>query len=143
MNSDFEIVEESYTQYGEIKSYRDLLVWQKSMQLVIDIYALTNELPPDEKFGLSAQIRKAAVSVPSNIAEGWGRNSLGNYIQFLRIAYGSLCETETQLTICSMLGYINQDNGRDIKIKFEEIGKMLRSLIKKLEQIKPPQMPKT
>jgi len=136
MNTDFEIVEESYTRYGEINSYRDLLVWQKSMQMVVSIYELTKELPSDERYGLTAQIRKAAVSVPSNIAEGWGRFNLGNYIQFLRIAHGSLCETETQLTLCVMLGYIKDEKTTTQKIKMEEIGKMLRSLIKKLEQKK-------
>lgn len=133
MTEDFQLVEESYTKYGEIKSYRDLLVWQKSMQLVVEVYEITKDLPQDEKFGITAQIRKAVVSVPSNIAEGWGRKSLGSYIQFLRIANGSLCETETQLTVCVMLKYLDENKLTTTTNKIEEVLKMLRSLISKLE----------
>lgn len=134
MTEDFQLVEESYTKYGEIKSYRDLLVWQKSMQLVVEIYEITEDLPQDEKFGITAQIRKSIVSVPSNIAEGWGRKSLGSYIQFLRIANGSLCETETQLRVCVMLKYLDENKLTTTTNKIEEVLKMLRSLVSKLEQ---------
>tara|TARA_B100000809_G_scaffold138551_1_gene136164 strand:+ start:31082 stop:31348 length:267 start_codon:yes stop_codon:yes gene_type:complete len=82
-----------------LKTYKELIVWQKSILLVKEIYALVISFPEDEKFGLTSQIKRAFVSIPSNIAEGWGRASRKNYIQFLRISRGSLYEVETQLII--------------------------------------------
>lgn len=84
---------------SQIKSYKELIVWQKSMVLVSDIYKVSASFPDSEKFGLTSQMRRASVSIPSNIAEGWGRLSRKNYIQFLRISRGSLFELETQLLI--------------------------------------------
>jgi len=134
MEMDFAIVEESYSKYGPINSFRDLIVWQKSMDLVVGVYEITKQLPEAEKFGLTIQVRKAAVSVPSNIAEGWGRKSSGSYAQFLRISHGSLCETETQLVLCVMLKFVKQDDINSLQDQISEIAKMLRSLISKIEQ---------
>ncbi len=108
-----------------------MLVWQKSKKLVEDVYQLTSLFPVDEKFGLISQIRRAAISIPSNIAEGWGRMSRKNYIHFLRISRGSLFELETQIIISKKLKYSNDCENIDNLII--EISKMLNSLIKKLE----------
>jgi four helix bundle protein len=86
-----------------IKSYRDLTVWQKAIELVIKIYALTDKFPTEERFGLTSQMRRAAVSIPSNIAEGNFRRSTKDYVQFLKIAFGSGAELETQLEIIKRL----------------------------------------
>jgi four helix bundle protein len=80
-----------------MKSYRDLIVWQKSMSLVTEVYKLTRQLPDEERFGLISQIKRSSVSIPSNIAEGYGRNYRNDYIRFLQISRGSLYECQTQL----------------------------------------------
>lgn len=134
MNEDFEIVEENFVKYGEVNSFQDLIVWQKSMDLVVGVYEVCKQLPESEKFGLTTQLRRASVSVPSNISEGWGRKTLGNYIQFLRIANGSLCETETQLILCQRINFINEVDLKILRNQIREIEKMLKSLISKLEQ---------
>ena len=90
------------------QDFRNLVVWQKAIALVTEIYRSTQSFPSDERFGLTAQIRRAAVSVPSNIAEGQGRISRGEFRQFLGHAKGSLCEVETQLVIANNLGYLPQ-----------------------------------
>lgn len=117
---------------SSIKSYKELIVWQKSMKLVTLIYDLTKTLPEDERFGLTSQMRRCSVSISSNIAEGWGRMSRKNYIQFLRISRGSLFELETQVLITKELNYIN--DSVIIESLIIEISKMLNSLIKKLEE---------
>ena len=89
-----------------MKTYRDLIVWQKSMVLVTEVYKISKEFPNDETYGLTSQIRRCAVSIPSNIAEGYGRNSTNDYIHFLRIATGSLYELQTQMEIALNLHYI-------------------------------------
>ena len=134
MESDLMLLEESVSKYGEINSFRDLIVWQKSMQLVVGIYEITKQMPIEEKYGLTNQLRRAVVSVPSNIAEGWGRKSRGHYIQFLRIASGSLCETDTQLELGVRLSYFQEKDVVCLKGQLLEMEKMLRSLISKLEQ---------
>jgi len=88
-----------------LRNYRDLLVWQKAMSLVEQIYALSRQFPADERFGLVSQIRRAAVSVPSNIAEGQARNSTREFVQFISHAEGSLAEVDTQLTLAGRLGF--------------------------------------
>ena len=133
MESDLMLLEESVSKYGEINSFRDLIVWQKSMQLVVGIYEITKKMPIEEKYGLTNQLRRAVVSVPSNIAEGWGRKSRGHYIQFLRIASGSLCETDTQLELAVRLSYFQEKDVVTLKGQLLEMEKMLRSLISKLE----------
>lgn len=115
-------------------SYRDLIVWQKSMSLVTLIYQLVLVLPENEKFGLKPQIKRSAISIPSNIAEGYGRNYKKDYARFLQIARGSLFENQTQLEIAVNLNFIKSDDLKEIKELSIEVEKMLNSLIKKLEE---------
>lgn len=115
-----------------MKSYRDLIVWQKAMQLVVDIYLITGKLPDEERFGLVSQIRRSAVLIPSNIAEGYGRNYTKDYIRFLQIARGSLFECQTQLEIALNLKFITTSDIESVTFVSVEIEKMLNSLINKL-----------
>jgi len=117
-----------------IKTYRDLIVWQKSIDLVKQIYILCKILPDSEKFGLISQMQRAAVSVPANIAEGWGRETRNNYINFLRVAKGSLAELETLSLIASELGYFEQNVYTGLNSKTEEVSRMLNALIRSLNQ---------
>ncbi len=119
-----------------IKSYRDLIVWKKSVELVQDVYILTSSFSPNERFGLTSQMRRSAVSIPSNISEGWARKRTGSYVQFLSIASGSLAELTTQIEISYRLGFIEKDHFGLLENKTREIGKMLFVLIQKLETIK-------
>ena len=113
-----------------VKNYRELVVWQKAMDFVVDVYRITAKFPAGERFGLSDQLRRAAVSVPSNISEGFGRESTNDYIHFLIMARGSLNEISTQLEIAVRLGYMNSGTG--LYSQSVEIGKLLNSMIKKL-----------
>lgn len=115
-----------------MKSYRDLIVWQKSMKMITLLYQLLKQFPDDEKFGLISQIKRSSVSIPSNIAEGYGRNYTKDYCRFLQIARGSLFECQTQLQIGVNLNFINENQLQEIKALTTEIEKMLNSLIKKL-----------
>ena len=115
-----------------IKSYRDLDVWQKSMDFVEDVYKALSNFPKEERFGICDQIRRAAVSIPSNIAEGFGRDSDTDFAHFLTIARGSLFEVATQLEIASRLGYLPSDSGLFAEVA--SIGKMLNSLRRYLKQ---------
>ena len=115
-----------------MKTYRDLFVWQKSMDLVKGIYAITKSFPKEELYGLTGQIRRCAVSIPSNIAEGYGRNSTTDYVRFLRIALGSLYEFQTQAEISFRLDYIIKADHEKLSNQCIEIEKMLSSLINKL-----------
>ena len=119
-----------------IKSYRDLQVWQKSMELVTKIYQQTAGFPNREQYGLTSQIRRSGVSVPSNIAEGYGRNSTLDYIRFLRVAMGSLYEMETQLEIAVNVGLLAKDSHETLVEKTMEIGRMLGALISSLSKRK-------
>lgn len=110
------------------ESYRDLIVWQKSILLVKQIYQLTKNFPEDEKFGLISQMRRASVSVPSNIAEGQGRRTTGDYIRFISNAEGSLAELDTQLIISIELSYTTKENTREMFLLMSEIRKMLNAL---------------
>lgn len=118
---------------NEIKSFRDLLVWQKSMVLVTEVYNYTGRYPKEELYGITSQIRRSAVSVPSNIAEGYGRRSTGDYTRFLQISVGSLYELDTQLEISRNLGYLTDEQFSNLSANCNEISKMLHSLIKKLK----------
>ncbi len=115
-----------------IKTFKDLVVWQKSYVLTLDVYKETKEFPTDEKYGLTSQIRRAAASIPFNIAEGYGRRYLGQYIQFLKIAYASGAELETQLLLAKDLEYLNQAKFNDLFEKQNEIERMLAALIRAL-----------
>ncbi len=119
---------------NKIESYRDLEVWKKAIILVTEIYAISKDFPKEEMYSLTNQIRKAAVSIPSNIAEGWGRNKTKEYIQFLRIARGSLLEVETQLIIARNLGYTDSQTMKKISQKTETVNKMLNALINSLNK---------
>ena len=112
--------------------YKDLIVWQKAMDLTTEIYRLTKKLPKDELYVLTNQIRRAAISIPSNIAEGNGRASTGDYIRFLSIARGSTSEVETQLLICVRLDYLAQEDIETALSLIDETGKMLNTIITKL-----------
>lgn len=117
-----------------LKNYRDLKVWQKSYQLCLEIYKATKEFPKEERYGLRSQIRRAAVSVPSNIAEGYGRKTTQDYIRFLYVAYGSNCELETQLLLAGDLGYIKTvEQLKKLGADIGEVERMLKALIKSLE----------
>jgi len=117
---------------ADVKSFRDLIVWQKAMELVKYIYAVTANFPSSEKYGLTDQTRRSAVSVPSNIAEGYGRGYTNDYARFLQIARGSLFEMETQVEIAFSLKYLKDKEYTNIFDQSIEIEKMLNSLIKKL-----------
>ncbi len=115
-----------------VRNYRDLVVWQKAMSLVEEIYALTRQFPADERFGLVAQLRRAAVSVPSNLAEGQARKSTREFVQFISHAEGSLAEVDTQLTLSQRLAFCQERETEPIFSHVEEIRKMLASLRGKL-----------
>jgi four helix bundle protein len=117
-----------------VKSYRELKVWQKSMDLVIESYRITKHLPKTEMFGLTAQIQRAAVSIPANIAEGHGREHLGDYLRHLSIARGSLMELETHLLITTRL-YIPFDHVMCALNAVREIDRMLSGLTRKLREL--------
>ena len=112
----------------KITSYKDLIVWQKGIELVNDVYFITKSFPKDEIFGLTNQLRRASVSIPANIAEGWGRNSTKNYIQFIRIACGSLYELETLLVIARNQKYLDETIKATFTGKIDELGKMPNKL---------------
>ena len=118
-----------------MKTHRDLDVWKKSVSLVTLIYDITKGFPKEEIYGLTNQIRRAAVSVPSNIAEGQQRNSTKEFINFLSIAKGSNAELQTQLMICVGLHYLSEDEINTAMQLSNEVGKMLNALIDKLRQI--------
>jgi four helix bundle protein len=116
-----------------MEMYKKLIVWQKAMELVRVVYRLSKSFPPDERYALTDQLRRAAVSIPSNIAEGCGRASKKDYAHFLSIARGSFYETMTQLQIAQDLGYI--EIGEDVKSLLDEVGKILTTLMKKYGSI--------
>ena len=118
---------------SSIQWYRDLLVWQKGMVLAEARYRVTAQLPKEETYGLMAQIRRAAVSIPAYIAEGHGRESTGSFIQHLRIAQGSLKELETQLFLSGRINLLQTESLTEVLTATEEVGKMLRALIRSLQ----------
>jgi len=115
-----------------IKSFRDLIVWQKAMSLVKEVYVVTRTFPKEEIFGLTHQLRRSVVSVPSNIAEGNGRGSTPDYIRFLLIARGSLFEAQTQIELSHDLGCLPSDQNLSLLALSNEIERMLNSIITKL-----------
>src|SRR5437764_12761957 len=112
-----------------IKSYRDLIVWQKAVQLVVGCYRATAGFPKSETYGLTSQIRRAATSIPANIAEGYGRGTRKEYLQFLMIAQGSLKELETHLIVSEKLSYLTAAQSARLLTQTDELGRMLDSLI--------------
>jgi len=117
----------------QIKTYRDLLVWQKSMALVTEVYKLSKLFPDEETYGLTSQMRRCAVSIPSNIAEGYGRNSTSDYVRFLRVASASLYELQTQAEIALNLRYLKKSDFDKLYESSREIERMLSSLVRKLK----------
>lgn len=113
-------------------SFRELVVWQRAVQMGLAIYKLTSSFPSDERFGLINQLRRAAISVASNIAEGSGRVSLGEYLQFLGHARGSIFEVQTQLVFARELGYGAEESLRRAEALAEEVGKILNTMLAKL-----------
>lgn len=117
-----------------IKDYRDLQVWQKGIELVKEIYFITTRFPKSELFGLSNQMRRSAVSIPSNIAEGWMRQHTKEYVQFVYHSLGSCGELNTQVIIANNLGYINDKANKKLSEYINHIIRMLRNLIKGLQK---------
>lgn len=114
------------------KTYKDLSVWRKSVQLALELYRLTQDFPVDERYGLTSQVRRAGVSIASNIAEGYGRGTRGEYKQFLAHARGSTLEVQTQLIIARELGYCDSARMDKVEALSEEVRKMLYAIIVKL-----------
>ena len=117
---------------NKINSFKDLLVWQKGMEIVKLVYAISSNFPKEEMFGLTSQIRRAATSIPLNIAEGYGRSSRLSYRSFIRIARSSNQELDTALEIAMMLEFVSENDVLELKRNIEEESRMLNSLIQKL-----------
>ena len=120
------------------QSYRDLLVWQKGMALARAVYKLTADFPSEEKFGLISQLRRAAVSVPSNIAEGQARNTSGEFVQFISHAEGSVAELDTQLTLAVELGFLSSEKAGSCLDAVAEMRRMLNGLRRSVAGQSPP-----
>jgi four helix bundle protein len=115
-----------------ISNYRDLIVWQKAVDLVVEVYRSTKGYPPEERFGLALQMRRAIISIPSNIAEGQGRSTRKDYVHFLRIARGSVQELETQVIISLRLELISKETHDALLDLLGEVGRLLNGLIRSL-----------
>ncbi|MDX1968981.1 MAG: four helix bundle protein [Planctomycetaceae bacterium] len=115
-----------------VSSHRDLVVWQKAVELSIACYAATKGFPRDERFGLTSQLQRAAVSVAANIAEGRGRGTTNGFLNFLWIATGSLTELDTHIVIARRLDYLNEQQYRELESRVEEVGRMLTGLRRSL-----------
>ena len=120
----------------QVNGYKDLIVWQKAIDLSVEVYRLVKLLPKIETYGLADQMRRATVSIPSNIAEGKGRNSAREFVHFLSIARGSQKELETQIYLCTRLEYFTEEDASTAFNLCEEVGKMLNTLIIKLQSHK-------
>jgi len=121
-----------------LKNFKELKVWQKAYQLCLDLYSITKIFPNEEKYGLSSQMRRASISIPANIAEGYGRRTIPDYVRCLYIAYGSTCELETQILLSADLNYLNEADQNILLEKTKEVERMLMALIKSLENKKQP-----
>ena len=117
-----------------MKTHKDLEIWKKAIEMVTKIYMLTRSFPKEELYGLTYQIRRSAVSVPSNIAEGAGRDSSKEFLHFICFATGSLSELETQIIIAHNLGYLNNDQKQDIDIIFSHLFKLLSGLTQSINK---------
>jgi len=116
----------------KVKNYQELIVWQKAMDLVEEVYIASKSFPREEIYGLTSQLRRAAVSIPSNIAEGQGRRTTPDFLRHLSIAYGSLREVETQILIATRLGYLAQGKCQDVMRITGEVGRLLNGLMASL-----------
>lgn len=117
-----------------LQHYRELIVWQKAISFVESVYRVTNDFPKTEMYCLTNQIRRAAVSIPSNIAEGQGRSTTRDFLHFLSMSQGSLMETETQITIAERLGYLKKEQETTLLESASEIGRLLNGLCKSLNK---------
>lgn len=117
-----------------LRSYRELTAWQKAYALSIAVYRATRGFPAAERYGLSAQLRRAAVSIPSNIAEGYGRKTRGEYLQFLAIARGSVYELQTQLLLSTDLGFLAEPDAAALPALATDVERILQALISSLER---------
>lgn len=117
-----------------LRTYKDLLVWQKSFRLCVRVYEVSRLFPREERFGLTAQLRRAAVSVPSNIAEGYSRGTRPDYVRFLWVAYGSLGELETQLLLAEELRFGDSEELGPMLMALAEVERMLKALIRSLAE---------
>ena len=117
---------------AKVRTYQELVVWQKAMDLVVAVYEQTRAFPKEEMYGLTNQLRRASVSVPSNIAEGQGRNSTKQFRHFLSIAYGSLQEVETQLLIARRLQYLTAEQSDPLLAQCAEVGRLINGLLRSL-----------
>lgn len=115
------------------RNYRDLVAWQRAMDLVEVVYGLSSQFPKEEMYGLTSQVRRAAVSVPSNIAEGEGRNAPNDFARFLSIAHGSLREVETQLLVSARLKYLTEEDITNAMTLCEETGRIINGLKRNLQ----------
>ena len=111
------------------KAHRKLVLWQKAVRLVVDIYQVTRCFPPFERFGLAVQMQRAAVSIPSNLAEGAARKGRKEYLQFVYTARGSLSELDTQMEIARQLGYLSQGKAQDLQAQVDEVSRLLNGVI--------------
>jgi four helix bundle protein len=119
-----------------IRSYKDLIVWQKAFKLALAVYEVTKKFPKEEQYGLVSQMRRSAISIPSNIAEGYARHRRLEYIQFLQIAFASGAELETQPLIARGIGLVKEKDFATLSTQLDEVMKMLNSLIDKLKRYK-------
>ena len=117
-----------------LKNYKELKVWQKAYELCLRVYKITKQFPKDEMYGLISQIRRAAVSIPSNISEGYGRKTTREYVHSLYVAYGSICELETQILISHDLDYIGSGTFDKLQEEIGDVERMLKGLIKSLSK---------
>jgi len=124
---------------GEIRDYRDLIVWKEAMEIAELVYLLTRSFPREEAFGLTSQMRRGAVSIPSNIAEGFGRAQRRAFIQFLRIAQGYLKELETQSILAIRVGISSAEKFGDLSARYERLGKRLVQFIRSLDRSDGPE----
>ena len=115
-------------------SYRNLIAWRKSVDLALSVYRATSAFPQDERFGLTQQMRRASVSIASNIAEGHGRDNTGNFVQHLRVAQGSLKELETHLLLSERVGFLARENAQAVLANCDGLGRMMRALIRSLQE---------
>jgi four helix bundle protein len=115
-------------------SFRDLEAWREAMVLTVRIYELSESLPPSERFGLTAQVRRAAVSIPSHLAEGHARGATRDFVRFIGMARGSLAEVETQVDLAGRLGYVDDDDVAAAMARCDKLGRILRGLRKSLER---------
>ncbi|HEY0997939.1 MAG TPA: four helix bundle protein [Gemmatimonadaceae bacterium] len=124
-----------------IRSYRDLAVWRRAVNACIVVYRMTSNFPPEERFGITSQLRRAAVSIPSNIAEGHERNGRKEFLAHVHVARGELAEVETQLTIARALGYAGEAQLASVMDEYSRIGRMLTRLAQRLRPVPKSRVP--